>query len=399
MTEGDALPHGVSRVRSPVARTDRPRVLLLLHEASQTGAPILARDTFQALTSNVVLRSILWDGGPLETDFRRLGHLTVLSSYPRFLPRLRGAASAAVAMKVVRHARLPLEGWRARRWRPHVVYANSIWSLPLVARLGLAGRPVLLHVHELTVALAEFEATHPGLLGRTSSRYIAVSDAVAAALRDVYHVPPSSISVIRPCVAMPVDLRALARPPGAPLVVGGMGNPSWTKGGVLWLLAAREVVDRLGEGSVRFRWVGIRENAEGRQFRAMADKLGLAGSVDFIPETRTPLAELATFDVLAVTSWEESASLVVLEAMGLTLPVVAFRGAGGPEEVLTDGGILVDGFSPTAMGLVVVALLRDPVRRRSIGLAGRAQAESFSAPGRTAPLVLHEILGLMSGRA
>jgi glycosyltransferase involved in cell wall biosynthesis len=258
---------------------------------------------------------------------------------------------------------------------------------------------VLLHVHELSVALAEFEASYPGLLGRIPSRYIAVSDAVAAALQHEYHVPASSIAVIRPFVAMPEQSRAPEREPGAPFIVGGMGNPSWTKGGVLWLLAAREVVDRLGEGLVRFRWVGMRENMEGRQFHAMADKLGLAASVDFVPETRTPLAELAAFDMLAVTSWEESASLVVLEAMGLTLPVVAFRGAGGPEEVLADGGILVDGFSPTAMGLAVVDLLGDPERRRRIGLAGKAQAESFNAPGRTAPLVLHEILGLMSGRA
>jgi glycosyltransferase involved in cell wall biosynthesis len=258
--------------------------------------------------------------------------------------------------------------------------------------------PVLLHIHELSVALAEFQATHPGLLGGIPSRYIAVSDAVGAALQHEYQVPASSISLIRPFVAMPEQSRAPEREPGGPFVVGGMGNPSWTKGGVLWLLAAREVVDRLGEGAVRFRWVGVRENQEGRQFRAMADKLGLVASVDFIPETRTPLTELATFDVLAVTSWEESASLVVLEAMGLTLPVVAFRGAGGPEEVLTDGGILVDGFSPTAMSQAIIDLLRDPERRRRIGLAGRARADSLSAPDHTVTLVLGEILGLRSRR-
>src|SRR5664280_1372578 len=160
----------VSDPPSPVAK--KPRVLLLLHEASRTGAPILARDIFRALGDDIVLRSIAWDGGPLEEDFRQLGPLTVLSAYPRLPRRLHDARDMVLAARAVRRARLPSVGWRARRWRPDVVYANSVSSLPLVARLGLAEWPVLLHVHELSVALAEFEGSYPGLLRRIPSRYI-----------------------------------------------------------------------------------------------------------------------------------------------------------------------------------------------------------------------------------
>ena len=376
----------------------KPRVLLVLHEISRTGAPVLARDIVRALGDQIVLRSIAWYGGTLEEDFRGLGPLTVLTTYPRFLPRPHQTQGAILAGQAVGRARMPVEGWQVRRWRPDVVYAHSVWSLVIVAWLGLAGRPVLLHVDELSVVLAEFESLYPGLLRRVPSRYIAVSDAVSEALQREHHVPASSISVIRPCVAIPGETRVRERKLGEPLVVGGIGKPSWTKGGVLWLLAAREVIDRLGEGSVRFRWIGVGENLEGRQFRAMADKLGLASSVEFVPETATPLAALAALDVLAVTSWEESASLVVLEAMGLALPVVAFRGVGGPAEVLTTGGILVDRFSPEAMGVAVADLLRDPERRRSIGLAGRARVECLGAPDQAARLVMDEILSLVPGR-
>jgi glycosyltransferase involved in cell wall biosynthesis len=314
--------------------------------------------------------------------------------YPRFLPRPGGAKEWAIAAKAVGRARMPIEGARARRWHPDVVYANSVWSLPLVSGLGLARRPVLLHVQELSLALADFEAAHPGLLAGVPSRYIAVSDAVSVALQREYRVPVASFSVIRPFVVIPADLAAREWERGKPFVVGGMGNPTWIKGAVLWLLAAREVVDRLGEGSVRFRWIGVRDDQEGRQLRAMVDRLNLASSVDLVPETPTPLAELAALDLLAVTSWEESASLAVLESMALGVPVVAFRGVGGPEETMDAGGILVDGFSPAAMGAMIAELLRDPMRREAMALAGREQARSLGGPDVAARLVLDEILRL-----
>ena len=61
-----------------------------------------------------------------------------------------------------------------------------------------------------------------------------------------------------------------------------------------------------------------------------------------------------------MTSWEESASLVVLEAMAQGVPVVCFRGAGGPEELIGDTGIIVDGFWPRSMAEAIAALRDHP---------------------------------------
>jgi glycosyltransferase involved in cell wall biosynthesis len=259
-----------------------------------------------------------------------------------------------------------------------VVVANSVFTLPLVERMGLASLPVLVYVHESSVMQANLEASHPGLLRRLPTCYIAVSEAVACALRDEQGVLRKSISVIPPFVDIPHD--AVERSRHLPFVVGGMGNPSWTKGVELWLLVAREVVKRLGRDRVRFRGVGIRDNEEGRQFRAMVQKLDLTLDVDLVAETSTPVDELAGFDVLAVTSWEEAASLVVLEAMAAGTPVVCFQQAGGPAEEIAGAGIAVGKISPGEMAQAIACLLSDDRVRASLGEAGRARVrEAYGA--------------------
>lgn len=341
------------------ASSPLPRVLLLLRDLTRGGATRLALSLFGAVAQDMSVRSVAWEGGPLEPDFRRLGPLHVLWSYPGLLPFPGAAAERRMAGMVVGRMRMPLVGWSARRSRPQLVYANSIRSLHLVSRLGLSGYPIVLHVHELSVALAGFEAANPGLIRSLPSHHIAVSQAVASALVNDFNVDSASISIIPPFVRVPSTL-APKRPRNGIYTVGGAGHLTWTKGGVLWLLTARDLVAEVGEENVRFRWVGLRENDEGRQFRAMIEKLGLEHLVDLVPETPDPWAALATIDVLAMTSWEESASLVVLEAMAEGVPVVCFRGAGGPEELLGDAGVIVDEFSPPSMARAIAALRDRP---------------------------------------
>ena len=356
-------------------RGRNPRVLLLLHEMTRTGAPLLALRIFRELRGRHDLRIVAETGGNLEEDFKSLAHLTVLTKRPpvTLLPGV--FRDSPMVAKAYGRLRMPIEGWRARRWRPDVVYANSVVALPLVERMGLESFPVLVHVHELSLMQANFEASYPGLLRRVPRRYVAVSEAVASALRDEQGVRSESIAVIPPFVEVPTNPNARNR--GQPFVVGGVGNPSWTKGVDLWLLAARDVIDRLGADKVRFRWVGLRDNEEGRHFRAMVKKLAVGASVDLVPETENPSSELAGFDVLAVSSWEESASLAALEAMALSVPVVCFLGSGGPPELIGDAGVVVDTFSPSQFADAIAALLMDDARRGALGVAGRARVVSY----------------------
>ena len=83
--------------------------------------------------------------------------------------------------------------------------------------------------------------------------------------------------------------------------------------------------------------------------RSMIDKLHLEDVVEYVPHTPDVKALYRAMDIFLMSSWEEPAGLVVLEAMALGTPVVCFKGSGGPPEEVADTGVVVEDFSPTAM--------------------------------------------------
>jgi glycosyltransferase involved in cell wall biosynthesis len=365
------------------------RIVFLLHQFSQTGSPRLSIDIAEGFRAEASVRIVSWEGGPLLDRARALGPTVVLrpDGSGRILPRKVASAGAVQLLAGAgSRARSLRQAASLRSWRPNLVSVSSVEALPMVGMLRLGGVPVVLHVHELGTALAWFERGHAGLIRSVPDRYIAVSHAVGRDLVQVLGVPADAVSVVPPYILSPVP-EAPAKPgraAGKPLVVGGAGKPSWTKGTDLWLLAAREVVNRVGPDAVKFVWVGYRDNQDGLQFRAMISKLGLADLVELVPETDRPYDHFARFDMLAMSSWEESASLVVLESMAMGVPVICFAPTGGPAEEVGDAGIVIPDMSPHAMADAIVDLARSPRKRATLGASGERRArESY---GRDAAL-------------
>jgi glycosyltransferase involved in cell wall biosynthesis len=106
----------------------------------------------------------------------------------------------------------------------------------------------------------------------------------------------------------------------------------------------------------------------------MVSKLGLEEVVELVPETDRPQDAFARFDMFAMTSWEESASLVVLEAMEMAIPVICFAPTGGPAEEVDGAGIVVPSMSPHLLADAIVDLAASPARREAIGRACRERA-------------------------
>ena len=369
------------------------KVLLLLHDLSPTGAPKLAVSAFERFQDQIELRTISYHGGPLRDRVRALGPVQTLVSFqwpggmptPRALLLFLGHRSLSVGKARV-WSRL------VRRWKPDVVYVNSVAGLLAAKRLSLPPAPVLLHVHELDSFLYPMSRDAPALLLGLPDRYVAVSSAVADALTGRYGIDKDKVVVLPAFVeAFPLPDSALPRPEDTRLVVGGAGVVSWVKGVPLWLLMAAEVKKQLGAGRVRFVWVGMVEDEEGWRFREMARKLHLTDDIELVPFTPRPLDHYAGFDIFALTSWEETASLAALENMLLQKVVVCFAGAGGPPEFVGAAGIIVPEFSPPDMAAAIVALAEDPARRVMLGEAARRRVlENFTAE-RQARRLLDEI--------
>jgi len=370
----------------------KPRVLLLLHQLSMTGAPNLAVNAFRKIAGQLEVRTVAL-GVAVNADqvrqLKELGPLSIVS----------GDATPA-------QLQASLNAGAGAPWKPTVIYVNSVVSLGIARSLQLPDVPALLHVHELESYLEDAARMEPDLLLRLPRRYIAASDAVKRSLLAV-GVSAEKISVVTTFVRAEDFTRPIVRAPIAawdsssggssgdvPFVVGGVSVSRWHKGDTLWMLMAAELTKLLGRKRVRFLAIGIDDDDFGRNFRMMARKLEVDSILEIVPFTPEPLMYLDWCDVVAVTSWEESASMVSLEAMMLCKPVVCFAGSGGPPELLGDTGVVIDAFSPAEMARAVAQLAASPDRCRDLGRAAHERASSSFTDDIQAPKILAEIQAL-----
>jgi len=91
-------------------------------------------------------------------------------------------------------------------------------------------------------------------------------------------------------------------------------------------------------------------------------------------------------DVFVCPSRSEPFGLVIPEAMATQTPVVAFRGAGGPDYIVQDGetGFLVPYEDVGAMAQAIERLLKDPGLAGRMGEAARRRVEELFSVRRTA---------------
>jgi glycosyltransferase involved in cell wall biosynthesis len=105
----------------------------------------------------------------------------------------------------------------------------------------------------------------------------------------------------------------------------------------------------------------------------LAAELGISDRVRFLGYRDDVPALLARTSCLLVTSDYEGGSLVVPEAMAAGVPVVATR-AGGVEEVLDGGGLVVGRGDVEAVADALSRMLGDAAEAARLGDAGRARA-------------------------
>jgi glycosyltransferase involved in cell wall biosynthesis len=177
------------------------------------------------------------------------------------------------------------------------------------------------------------------------------------------------------------------RPEGAPPTVGTVGRLQRWKRVELLLDAAPRLL--IAEPNVRFLVVGGGDPAVDpdypEELQRRAQTLRIAEAVTFTGHVAEAGDRIASLDVLVHTARLEPFGLVITEALARGVPVVAPRD-GGPAEIVRDGvdGLLVDPEDPDALAAAILALLRDPERRRRMGAAGRARVSERFTEARMA---------------
>lgn len=220
-------------------------------------------------------------------------------------------------------------------------------------------------------------------VGLTADRTIAVSAAVARALRRRLHpgrrlrVVPNGIDLARVEAEPSHEELAAAR-----ATLGDSGRP------VVAVVARRKDQQILLralpalERPVTVAFVGIRPDDELSRAQAAVPE---RHRVVFVPFTERPLAFYRLATIAALPSRIEGLSQALLEAMSLGVPVIA-SAAGGNAELVNPGetGLLVPPLDPAAWTRALDRMLGDDAFRTRVARAGQTLARSEFTMSRTA---------------
>lgn len=241
-------------------------------------------------------------------------------------------------------------------------------------------RPAIGWVHNLpSRSNADFPGGHPWIarfLYPHAVRIVAVSKGVAEDL--VRWSPRTAPNVVS--LPNPLDVLALRRLAERPL-------PAWAQSvfarktllGMGWLIRRKgfDLLLRSFASVVRsghdLNLLLLGEGEERASLEAQVEDLGLSGRV-FLPGYHAdPYPLLSRAEAFVLSSRNEGLPTVLLEAMSLGVPVVAFDCPSGPSEILDKGryGLLVPPEDHSSMASAIGNVLSSPTLRsrcRSLGL-------------------------------
>jgi glycosyltransferase involved in cell wall biosynthesis len=367
-------------------KADRPMVLVLIHAASQTGAPILGWNITRRLSSRVNVVAILLREGPLEQAFH---DITAAVVGPIGDEIFHSAEASRLASRLV------------AVYQPFYAVANSVETRALAVALADQGIPVVALAHEFSGYIKPAgtlrllyeraaEIVFPAEVVKHSSEI----DYPFLRLRQTHvlpqggsDVPASGVTASNPKAETEPTIRRKLRPDEASndLVVVGMGFVDWRKGVDLFIATAAAILARDPEASVRFIWVGNGYRVVDAvnvscylSEQVMRSRLG--NRFEFMDAVDDVESIYEEADVLFLSSRLDPLPNVSIDATLRGIPVVCFAEASGMAEILSSNdetrALVVPHLDVGAAAMLINSLAadRDKLRRLSDAVRQLARA-------------------------
>lgn len=373
---------------------DRETVLVVFHDATRTGAPVLGWNLLRELGERYDVVAMLLDGGELAPDIEDVAAATIAIERNALIDAYEAEHFASRIQEA---------------YRPVYAVANSAATYPLASTLERAGTPVVALVHEFASSmrpkgvLSEFfgsvsEVVFPAeivadsmrreyadLLGR-EHRVIPQGQSVLPPGEDedpparITPLGPDGVDADLPESTVAEFLDSLEQ--GAVVVIGA-GTIAPRKGIEFFVQTAALAAGIAPETPIRFAWIGHRvagfqwyvEELWEQVTRSRADD-----RVTFLAPVSDlgPLYERA--DLFLLSSRLDPLPNVTIDAALMGVPVVAFdRASGFADWLLADrdlARLVVPHLDVRAAAEVVADLATDDRKRASLGQALRTAAEA-----------------------
>ncbi|HEY0329461.1 MAG TPA: rhamnan synthesis F family protein [Rhodopseudomonas sp.] len=374
LSVADRQPIDLTRF-SPAKRT----VVVVSHDASRTGAPILAFNIAKQLAENYNVVVILMHGGALVGDFAAISsHLIVIKDGERTPTELKFFVKSILNARKVRFA-----------------VVNSIESRDIVQPFSRCFVPTLMLMHEFSSYTRPLESVRQALCWATkivfSARLV-----LEAAVREHPNLADLDCQVIPQGLCdltglLPIkakkdeskELKKAMRPEGHEndFVVLGAGSLHIRKGIDLFLMTAAEVLRRAPQLPVRFVWIGHgyepdRDMSYSVYIREQILRSGLNDRVSLLDEVVGFENAYANADAFFLSSRLDPLPNVTIDASIHGLPVICFDQASGFAEILLRDPVakltVVPHLDVGAAASVIMELSSDAGLRQRLSEATRA---------------------------
>ena len=216
------------------------------------------------------------------------------------------------------------------------------------------------------------------MIGRMADAVVGISQGVARELEKTLKLPRERIHILYNPI-IPEDLEEKIVQPivepwpkdEIPLILA-VGRLSPEKGYDLLLEAFAKL-----KSEARLAVIG--NGPELPRLEELVARLRLSEKVFFLGYQSNPFPWIERADLLALSSVLDSFPTVLVEAMALGKPIVAFDCPHGPGEIIQHGenGLLVPPKDPAALARSMEKVLGDPPLALRLGRGGRLRAQDF----------------------
>ena len=311
---------------------NKKTIFVVSHEASRTGAPMVALSVAQRLHARYNIVTILLDGGHLTPEF-------IASSEIVF--QLQGSAPIDAA---------DLSSKAIAVVRPDFVLINSVVSHGAIPAFTRASIPSVTLVHEFTsyigaeimenvirwsthvvfsapIVLSDAKKCMPRWNPGNRCHVLAQGRCASTSMRDVERI------------------RNAFRPAGksskATHVVLGAGTVSYRKGCDIFVQCAQQIIKRNPALDIKFVWIGTGYAPEtdigySAYLSEQIRRSNLENHVTFMDEVDSLEDAYSAADVLLLTSRLDPLPNVGIDALCVGLPIICFESASGIAEVLQE---------------------------------------------------------------
>lgn len=323
----------------------KSNILIVAHEASRTGAPILADGIARILSKKYNVVVLALKDGEILPDFISHSSATYLFVGKKRKPEHNRKAIHHIAKAIdIKFA-----------------IVNSIESRATLEHLNKSGIPNITLVHEFAAYTPDQHA--PEYCVRWSDKVIYSADVVKENSLDLIPdlkevdlpVIPQGKSSAGPARSTPryleekARLSTIFRPEGFAsdtLVIMGAGTIDFRKGVDLFLMCASRIAEILPEArtSCRFIWVGsgYKPDSTDTYSRFLADQIsrsGLEHAIEIVPATPYLPAAFELADIFLLSSRLDPLPNVTIDALSYEVPVFCFEKTTGIAQILTDEGV------------------------------------------------------------